>query len=129
MTMFKLKNCDDVTLTQNETTSTEFLEAENTTNIKASENKAGFDFSKDQLIQELTNIVNSLKDVKDAASLTSNIEDLTDELNEDQPTQSRVNKWLTRISQTADTVKLSSDTIEKIRAAIVSAKLLVTSLS
>ncbi|WP_270831010.1 hypothetical protein [Aeromonas sp. QDB03] len=129
MTMFKLKNCDNVTLTKNETTSTEFLEADNTTNIIASENKAGFDFTKDLLIKELNEILDSLNGVEGATSLTSNIEDLTDELNEEKPTQSRVNKWLTRISQTAETVKLSSDTLEKISSAIVSAKLFMTSFS
>ncbi len=66
MTMFKLKNCDDVVLTNNETSSNEFLDDEGITNIKSSGNKVGVDFARKELFKKLEWIIASLNKEEDA---------------------------------------------------------------
>ena len=128
MTMFKLKNCDDVVLTNNETSSNEFLDAEGTTNIQASGNKAGVDFTQKELVEKLESIIASLKKEEDANDLTANVEDLVDELREEKPTQSRVNKWLGRISSGIETAKVSAKLFDDVKEVISSVGTFLPSL-
>ncbi|MBJ2144832.1 hypothetical protein JC606_00320 [Vibrio sp. IB15] len=118
MAMFKMKNCHDMTLIDNETSSTEFLDAENTTNVFAKGNKAGVDFTKSELVEKLELIISSLKKEDVDTVLTSNMEDLVDELREEQPTQSRVKKWLGRVSGAVQTAKVSAELLNDVKEVI-----------
>jgi hypothetical protein len=129
MTMFKIKNCDGITLTDNETSSEKFLDAEDSTNIKATGNKAGVDFTQEELVKKLESLIISLKKEDDTANLTSNMEDLADELREESPTQSRVKKWLGRVSLGIETAKVSAQLIEEMKGVVSSLETYLPSIT
>lgn len=114
MTMYKLKTCKHVTLTDNETSGNEFLDGEDIDTLVAERNKAGVSSDKEKIVEQLERIVQQLNELKpDNNSAIFAIESLKEELKEESPSKTRLEKWQERAKTAISNMTIAVDFVKK----------------